>query len=583
MADNSINNLIHLLASTSKHAYPALLDFINYVDTIKKLPNKVDFDTINEIFRISLNYTDTDEEIISVYHKWIRFILRFSDDPFAVDVQSVLPERIRHANESTIKISKILDDNWKKEVNIPEDIYEEMLTGAGSSPKAELVRFLKDENYSPVLECKEDPELHEALELLFNKYYYDGNTDKALEVLELMPKNWKRFWNQHLCDPLNEETIDSLIFMLEKTKDEVPNRDVLILQLELKALVNGVEGKLGEEGFIDEDIIRQVSLEIEMEFKDIDENSEEMVDIFTTKLYEKTVFTKAKAIFSSVPEEATKDELISIYIELKKVFEFCEEQGIQKALPYLDKINKMLFDELKDVASGVSVIEKMLKNNSHIKIAQYLNQLSYIIQPDSLEMETLYEMLARHVSTQRFSPRQYNMYSGVFKSSHHPQFKVLEAMLTTFQKDENTIDHLAKTLVDNLEIFNNNHQLLYMTLEPIFHSRIGIKAVQKFMAKMISLPLRPHLINSITHLLIDYMNEQPYLDFKKEFPAVPVNQKTLSSMQIILETMVDRSMEDLDADMELESRWQAVEKCRTFLNSLSDKRIKLSVLGEVVI
>lgn len=583
MADSSINNLIHLLASTSKHAYPALLDFINYIDTIKKLPNRVDFDTINEMFRIVLNYTDTDEEIISVYHKWIRFILRFSDDPFTIDVQSVLPERIRYANDDTIRISKVIDDNWKKDIDIPPHIYEEMLTDSGGSPKAELIRFLKDENYEPILDGKAEPELHESLELLFNKYYYDGKTEKALEVLKLMPKNWRRFWNEHLCDPLNEETIDSLLFMLENDKEEIPGRDVLILQLELKALVNGVEGKLGEEGFIDEEIIRQVSLEIEMEYHDLDDNSEEMVDIFTTKLYEKAVFSKAKAIFSSIPEEANNDELISIYIELKKVFEFCEEQGIEKSLPFLDKINKVLFDELKDVASGISVIQKMLKNNSHIKLAQYLEQLSYIIQPDSLEMEALYEMLTRHISTQRFSPKQYSMYNGVLKNSHHPQFKVLGSLLFTFQKDENGADLFAKTLTENMEIFKNNHQLFYTTMEPVFHSRLGLKAVQCFVSRMMSVPMEPHAVNSMTHLLIDYINEQPYLDFKKDFPVSNVSQKNIASMLVILETMVERSMEDLDADMELESRWQAVETCRSFLNSLSGRKVKVSVLGDAVI
>ena len=108
MAENSIKSYTPV-ASTSKHAHPALLDLINYIDTIKKLPNKIDFDTINEIFKITLNFVDTDEEINSVYQKWTRFILRFAEDPFKVDLKNLLPERIRTANNVSLKISKIIE------------------------------------------------------------------------------------------------------------------------------------------------------------------------------------------------------------------------------------------------------------------------------------------------------------------------------------------------------------------------------------------------------------------------------------------------------------------------------------------
>ena len=582
MTESSVNNLIHLFTTTSKHAYPALLDLVNYVDTIKKLPNKIDFDTINEVFKITLNFADTDEEIISVYTKWIRFVVRFCDNPFVIDVHSVLPERIRNANEKTLKLSKIIDDTWTKDVEIPSELYEEMLSSSTGTPEAELIKFLKNEDYEPVLTGINGREFNEVLEMLFCKYYYDGRTEKALEVLDLLPKTWRRYWNTHLCDTSSNETIDALLFLLEKDKEKINGKEVLMLQLELKALVNGVEGKLGEDGFIDEDIIRQISIELEGEYPNIDEDSEELVDIFTTRLYEKTVFAKGKAIYASLPDDLTRDDLICLNIELKKVFEFCEEQGIVKARNYLDKINKVLFEELKDVASGVALLEKMLKNNSHIKIAQYLEQLCYLLEPDSLEMGTLYELLARHVSTQRFSPKQFLMYSDVFKKSHHPHFKVLTSMLTTFQKDEVSVRGFAASLIEHMDIFKNEHQLFYLTCEPVFHTRLGIKSVQSFISTMVSSPLDGNVTNSITHLLIDYLNEQPYLDFKKDFPRTSINSKTVSAMQKILDSMVDRSMEDAEAEMELESKWQAVDKCREFLSSLTEKKITLSVLGEAI-
>ncbi len=581
MTETSVNNLIHLFATTSKHAYPALLDFIKYIDTSKKLPNKIEFEAIDEIFRITLNFADTDEEIISVYTKWIRFVIRFAKDPFAIDVESVLPERIRNANEKTLKLSKIIEETWKKDIEIPTELYNEMLSSSKETPEAELIKFLKNPDYEPVLSGIQGRDFDEVLDLLFQKYYYSAQTQKALEVLELLPKTWKRFWNSHLCDTTSNESIDSLIFLLEKEKEKITDKEVLILQLELKGLVNEVEGKLGEEGFVDEDIIREISVELEGEYPDIDEDSEELVDIFTTRLYEKTVFAKAKAIYSSLPDELSKDNLISLNIELKKVFEFCEEQGIEKAQNYLDKINKVLFEELKDVASGVAVVEKMLKNNSHIKIAMYLEQLCYLLEPDSLEMETLYELLVRHISIQKFSPKQFSMYSGVFKKSHHPQFKILNNMLTTFQKEEAGVRSFALSLVEHTYIFKNSPQLFYLTCEPVFHSKLGLRAVQGFISVMISSPLENHTISAITHLLIDYLNEQPYLDFKKEFPKASINQKTVSSMHRLLDDMIDISMEDADAEMEFESRWQAIDKCRSFFNSLVDKKIHMSVLGEV--
>ncbi len=583
MAENSINNLIHLLASTSKHAHPALLDLIDYIDTIKKLPNKIDFDTINEIFKITLNFVDTDEEINSVYQKWTRFILRFAEDPFKVDLKSLLPERIRTANNVSLKISKIIDDNWNNDVELPEEMYNDIINSTENSQKLELLKFLVNDKYEPKIKENAEPELTDALEILFKKYYYDGQKEKALNVLRALPASWQRFWNEHLCDPSCNETIDSLLFMLEHDKtNSIPNKEVLILQLELKALVNDIEGKIGEEGFVDEEILRQVALEIELKYSDIDENSEEMVDIFTTKLYEKTIFSKAKAISTSIPNDINNDELVSLYIDLKKIFEFCEEQGVDKATPYLDKINKVLFNELKDVASGISVIEKMLKNNSHIKISQYLEQLLYIIEPSSIEMETLYSMLAKHIGTQRLSPRQYNMYANVFSRSHHPHFKILYTMLNTLQKDESSIGIFATELMSNWDVFKNDPQLLYISIEPIFHARVNLRSVQEFVTKVMSFPVEPFIIKSMTHLLIDYLNEQQYLDFNKGLPKISASQKNINEMQKILDSIVDTSMEDPTAELEFESKWMGIEKCRTFLNSLTENKMKLSLLSEVI-
>ena len=198
-------------------------------------------------------------------------------------------------------------------------------------------------------------------------------------------------------------------------------------------------------------------------------------------------------------------------------------------------------------------------------------------------METLYELLVKHVSTQKLSQKQYLMYNDIFKKSHHPQFKMLNQLLSTFQKDENCIKDFALSIMESIEVFKNNSRLFYTTAEPIFHSKLKLRSVQSFVSHMMLLDDTAPILNGLTHLLVDYFNEQPYVDFEKDFPKAQVNQKAVAVMIRTLDNMLDQALEDEKAEMEFESKWQAAQACRDFLNSVSQKTIKISVLGELTI
>ncbi|MCX6113463.1 MAG: hypothetical protein NTY22_09345 [Proteobacteria bacterium] len=228
--DNSyINSLVHLLASTSKHAYPALLDLINYIDTATKLPAKIPFDTLNAVFRIALNFASTDEDILSIYTKWIKFLLKFSDNPFELDVVSVLPEKVKHAGEKTEKITELLTQYWNTDYTSEDSTYKQIIESQENSNALELLKFINDDNYKPLLNPKAqdeylrhpDEQTRQVLNMVFEKYFYEDKTEKALELLNYFPKNWKTFWNAHLCNTRSNEYLDALIFFLTKEKDIV--------------------------------------------------------------------------------------------------------------------------------------------------------------------------------------------------------------------------------------------------------------------------------------------------------------------------------------------------------------------------
>ncbi|MFH1223052.1 MAG: hypothetical protein V1647_01760, partial [Pseudomonadota bacterium] len=257
-------------------------------------------------------------------------------------------------------------------------------------------------------------------------------------------------------------------------------------QLELKMLVNEVEWKLGEEGYINPEILKQVSKEIETMFgKDFDPDSDEIADIYTSKLYEKTAFNKIRAIYNSMPKNMDDDYIVPIYIELKKILEFCEEHNVQKAEPMLNAVNKVLFEHTKDVSSGVAVISKMLENNSHIKTAQYLIELSHLIETSSMEMDTLFEAFIKYISTQKLSPLQFKMYAGAFKSiQQHPQFEILYELLICFHENEKNLPQLARCIVKNINIFRSYAQTFYVIVNSVIKSRLKTQNIQTFAAEL---------------------------------------------------------------------------------------------------
>ena len=565
-AEAPLESIIHLLASTSPHAYPALLDMINYFDSVKKLPNKIPFETINDIFTIMLNFADSDEDINSIYSKWVKFLLKFSDDPFKIDI----------TNTRASRLSDLLAEQWSCGWNIDDKTYERILKENPCKLDVETLKALRTPNYAPHFKLTKDdvdPKTLCALQTLFDRYYSEGNTETALEILDLFPKNWKTFWNAHLCDTTNNEYIEALIFMLGKEK-KFENKETLIVQLELKMLVNDIEGKLGEEGYIDPAIIREISSELEDEMDcddSSDGDSDAMIDRFTSRLYEKVVFNKAKVIYASIPKDIPSEHLIPIYVDVKKIMEFCLEHGIEKASGILNTVNKTLFDEIRDVASGVALVDKMLKNNSHIKITQHLTELTHLVDPGSIEMEVLFDTLAKYISTEKLSPKQFSMYFEVFNSIDHPQFRVLSEMLNCFHRNQNTIGSLAKTMIDNLSVFQEHSQSLYIVIEAVFNSRFKTSNIQTFISTLMTAELEDVHAKNILRLTINYMYKNPDINMRKDLPLQNWNERTIKKLNGILEQIIYEAMEDAALEAEFEDKKYSIYECRAFIDFLSKK------------
>ena len=579
--DNSyMNSLVHLLASTSKHAYPALLDLIRYLDTVNKVPTKIPFETLNSIFKITLNFANSDEDMLFIYTRWIKFLLKFCDDPFETDVLSVLPERVKNANDKTTKITELLGQYWNTDDVSEDTTYNDIIESQTNSNALELLKYLNDDSYSPQLnsKAKDDylrnptEETRQVLNMVFEKYFYEDKSEKALELLNYFPRNWKTFWNAHLCNTRSNEYIDALIFLLTKDKDVIENQELFVLQLELKMLVNDIEGYLDEGDLINSHVIKEISEEMREELEGMDGASDEVIDRFTNKLYEKVVFNKAKVIYKSLPDDLSKDHITSIYIDLKKVLEFCEDQNIEKASSMLKEVNRVLFEELRDVSSGVNLVCKMLKTSARIKMSQYLLKLSYLLEPNSLEMDTLYEAFVHHITRQRLSVRQVKSYTEIFEKIKHPQFEVLNALLATFHKDETHITTLSEAILKNSSIYYSHSQSFYVTVSAIFNSGLNVKTVQSFISSVIASDLRPDQAKTFIHLFVDYFHEQPYMNIKKNFPKTSVNQKLLDTFYKTLDQIVDLSMEDIEQEQEFETKQYAIDECRAFLFVLSSTK-----------
>jgi sulfur relay (sulfurtransferase) DsrC/TusE family protein len=583
----ALQHLVHLMACSSEHAYPALVGLINYVDKINKLPAKIPFETLNSIFSIVMNFADSDDDMINIYSKWVRFLLRFSDDPFKTDLINAVPDRIKYANHKNTRITELLLEHWGNDCSCSYEAYKLILDSKPPSLKLELLKFLNDNSYSPVMSASNeeikslDRYTISALDMFFEKSYYDGDMDKALFVLNYFPRGLWSFWNAHLCNTRSNDYIDALIFFLGKEKVNIENKDILMLQLELKILVNDVEGYLGEDDNIDPEIIREISEELSYEVSSLASADDDAVDRFTQKLYEKIVFNKAKLIYKSIPKTISNDDLISLYIDLKKVFEFCEENSIGDSPLILKQINKVLFEELRDVSSGVNLVSRMLNANSKIKISQYLLKLAYLLEPDSLEMETLYESFVKYLGRNKLSLNQCKSYTEVFNKVCFPQFEVLKYMLDALHKNKTTFKPMIDSIVNNISIYREHSMCFAVTAETIFRTKLGVEAVQYFMASLMSKEIPKYISRTFVRILIDYLNDQPYVDLFSDFPKIKANASVLNVFKEVLDDIFEQALENEDMERELETCHQAIEKCRVFLRAFKSKPRQVMTEGEV--
>jgi hypothetical protein len=355
----------------------------------------------------------------------------------------------------------------------------------------------------------------------------------------------------------------------------IKDKDTFLIQLELKMLVNDIEGKLGEEGYIDPEVMREISSELEEEMgDDTDDNEDKLLDKFTSRLYEKVVFNNAKAICSSIPKDIQKEHLISIYIDVKKIMEFCLEHGIEKAHTILATVNKVLFEEIKDVSSGVALVDRMLKNNTHIKMTQHLTELAHIIDPGSIEMETLFDTLAKYIATEKLSPKQFSMYFAVFNEVDHPQFKILAEMLKCFHMNQDTVGDLAKVMTQNLSIFQEHSQSMYIVIGSIFNSGFKTKNIQAFISTLMTAELEDVHAKNVLRLTINYLHKDSEINIRKDLPVQAWNEGTVRKLNGILEQIIYEAMEDPSLEAEFEDKKYAIYECRAFIDFLSKKMQK---------
>jgi hypothetical protein len=232
----------------------------------------------------------------------------------------------------------------------------------------------------------------------------------------------------------------------------------------------------------------------------------------------------------------------------------------------------------------------MLKNNSHIKMAQHLTELAHIIDFGSLEMETLFDTLIKYISTEKLSPKQFSMYFEVFHDVDHPQFKILAEMLNCFHRNQNAIGTLAKVMTENLSIFQEHSQSMYIIIEAVFKARFKTSNVQAFVSTLMTAELEDAHSKNILRLTIDYMYKNTDINMRKDLPVQNWNEKTIKKLNGILEQIVYEAMEDETQETEFEEKKYAIYECRAFIDFLSKKMQKpvsattvktATVLGEM--
>ena len=563
--NKSSNNLLELLKDyTFNLAKP-------------KFSSNLTVNNINKIFKYSINLATekNDEDYALIFYKnLVRYNLNNKDNPFT-EPPPALP-KILEKNIKAKKINHTLNLYWTNNFSENKN-YLKLLEDCKNSNHKELLKFLLNPKYQIKINTKDllkdqDSEILQILQLYFNNLYHEGYTDEAIKLLNLFPNNWKTFWNAHLCKNQNNEYIDGLIYLLKNEKHLMEHQNILLFQVSLKELLNYIDTGFEDYSNLDPKIITKVSTEVEKDLAKYKKFDDDLaVDLFAKKLYKFVIFDKATDLFNSIPKKTSREHRVALYIDFKQIFEACIENDIKNAQVYLESINKILFAELKDKTSGTNLIIQMLNNKKQKGLSLYITQLSYILDPNSLEMESLFEALIIFFNKKEVQKRQLSIYLNSFKELEASQFKILYEFLITFNKNENNISTLTKTMCNNLEIFKQHSQTFYILIDAILNKKFNLATHQVFIATLLSSNLNNTLSRNFLYLLVDHFYEQPYRDFKKNFPHTTLNYNLIEQLIVLLDQTKVAYLRDKESFIDLEDKRFATQKTKDFLMFLLNK------------
>lgn len=557
---NAMEGVFVLFAQQTEHFYKALLEAVELLYKGETLPENVSFGVADKLFRLGISTACKMNNIPdsrALYKKWIKFVLRFAEKPFAVDIFAVMPESLL-SSPLRRSLAKYWNDN-------AESIPQKYLS---------IFRKIDEKNYGDVVKFL-DVSLMDAV---FEKYYWDKDTVQALSVLNHLPKNWKTYWNAHLCDPKANKYLDALLLLLNKEKGLVDDQNILLLQLELKVLLNNIEDGLEQEGVIDRNILNQISKELEPDIALYGEDSDEVVDKYTQKIYEKVIFTKARAVYQGIPKDLSREYRISLFIDLKRIFEFCEDFNIAKAVPLLEEINKVLFEEINDSSSGVDLILQTLRNRNHKTVCQYLKKLIPVLNQQSVDMDLLFENFIIKFSSSKISQKDYNEYLLTFSELRSSQFIILKELLSAFNSlngtEESTYDLglLGRSIAENTNVFQKHSQTYYTLADSVISKKFTVQQHQNFVRSMLSQELPVHVLKNFLSVLIEHFYEQPYRNFIGDFSVRDINNANVKHLKRYLDDKIFSLIEDDRSEEEFIEKHDALNKCKQ-LFAVMDKEM----------
>jgi len=238
---------------------------------------------------------------------------------------------------------------------------------------------------------------------------------------------------------------------------------------------------------------------------------------------------------------------------------------------HLESINKILFEELKDKTSGTNLVVQMLNNKNQKGLTQYIKNLLLILDENCLEMESLFENLIIFMSKNQMQKKLYHTYYNLFDEIDVAQFKICKELLITFNKDEENIINLGKSIVENHKIFKTHNHTFYILVDAIFSRKFKIETHQVFSSLILNSNLNTMLSRNFIFLLIDHFYEQPYRDFKKDFPHITLNSDNINRY---LELLNDTKFSYYNANktfLDFEDKTFAIEKTKDYLLFLIKK------------